>query len=67
MTDRPILGRIRCPHDDGDFELTVTDLAGWSTGSCLISQEGQGQKHDIAVKKEEAGQLAVILAEFARS
>lgn len=65
--DMPVVGRIGCPHPDGDFELTVTDLKNWSTGSCQIRQEGQGQVHDIVVNKLEAAKLAAILLRFAQS
>lgn len=59
------LGSFSCPHPDGPFLLTVFDLAGWSTGSCLIRQIGQSQTHDIVLAREEAGKLAKILADFA--
>jgi len=63
---RQIGETIICPHQDGDYELIVRDLENWSTGSCLISQIGQGDKEEIIVTREEAGRLAVVLEAFAR-
>jgi hypothetical protein len=58
---------IICPHQDGDFTVKVFDLDLWSSGSCLIVQEGQGDRYDISVTKEEAGRLAAILKSFSES
>jgi hypothetical protein len=58
---------IICPHQDGDYQLSVHDLWGWSTGSCLIVQEGQHERHSMVVSKEEAGRLAAILKSFSES
>ena len=62
-----VIGQFTCPHDDGDFELTVTDLETWATGLCQIRQEGQGQVHDIALTKLEALKLAGMLIAFGGS
>ena len=57
----PVVGQITCPHPDGDFTLTVKDMVNWATGFCLIEQTGQGEKHAIMLKADEAGKLADIL------
>jgi hypothetical protein len=62
-----VVGTIVCLHGDGDFVLTVHDLKHFSTGSCLIRQQGQGQTHDIVVTADEASKLADTLNRFARS
>lgn len=62
-----VLGSIVCPHQDGDFVISVLDLKNWSTGSCMVRQVGQCQTHDILVTKAEAKQLADILNAFAAS
>lgn len=59
------VGEFVCPSDDGDFSINVLDLAGWSTGSCLIEQVGQGQKHHLILTKDEALNLAALLLKFA--
>jgi hypothetical protein len=62
-----IIGEFTCPHEDGDYQLTVTDLINWSTGFCTVTQKGQDQQFDIVLSKKEAGKLAKILIEFAMS
>lgn len=65
LSNARVVGSLVCPHQDGDFTTRVIDMKGWSTGSCMIRQEGQGQVHDLIVNREEAAKLADILFLFA--
>jgi hypothetical protein len=65
LSQARVVGSFVCPHQDGDYQLRVLDLKGWSTGSCNIRQEGQCEVHDIVVNREEAAKLADILFLFA--
>jgi hypothetical protein len=64
LSDANKVGSFTCPHPDGEYTLTVYDLRHWATGSCLIRQEGQGQKHDIALTAGECDKLSEILTRF---
>jgi hypothetical protein len=64
LSDKSKIGSFICPHQDGDFTLTVYDLLHWSTGSCLIRQEGQGQIQDLVLTAQECKKLSNILGKF---
>lgn len=62
-----LIGSFICPHKEGDYILTVTDLYNFFTGHCCIEQNSKHEKHAIILSKSEAIDLAKILMKFGGS
>lgn len=58
------IATINCPVPDGDFKLEVIDMVNWATSYILLRQTGQGQVHEMMLKKDEAKQLADIIVKW---